>query len=135
MKPIFHKVAAGLALLLVAGLAGGCGNGGSSAPSAPATNPAPVVATAGADIKSITLPDYEPDLPDGPGRAEFMQSCLICHSPDYITTQPPFPRQIWEHEVAKMVTNYGAPANPEQMRKIVDYLVAIRGSQTGSAAQ
>jgi cbb3-type cytochrome c oxidase subunit III len=79
------------------------------------------------NIHSITLPHFEPVMPIAPGREEFMRACVACHSPRYVVMQPPFPRRQWEETVNKMIKNYGAPANEEQARAIVDYLEVVHG--------
>jgi mono/diheme cytochrome c family protein len=92
----------------------------------------PAIKTASLTLRSITLPHFEPELPIKPGRREFIAACASCHSPRYITMQPPFPRHQWEETVAKMVKTYGAPVDEEQIHAIVDYLMSING--TGAQA-
>lgn len=84
-------------------------------------------------IHQIALPHNEPDMPDGPNRQTFLDTCIVCHSPRYITMQPDFPRHQWEETVSKMVKDYGAHADEKQQREIVDYLVAIRGKKSPEA--
>ena len=48
--------------------------------------------------------------------------CLMCHSVDYLSTQPPMPLGFWEAEVKKMVAVYGAPIAPDQAQLIIQYL-------------
>jgi len=51
--------------------------------------------------------------------------CGVCHSRDYITTQPPGKgKDFWTAEVTKMVTVYGAPIVEADRPPIVDYLTA-----------
>ena len=78
-------------------------------------------------VHAIVVPHDEPELPPGPGREDFIAQCVICHSPRYITSQPPFPRKVWTSEVTKMIKTFGAPATPQQAAHIVDYLVALNG--------
>lgn len=87
---------------------------------------APMIA-AERGVRSITLPHDEPELPPGPGREVFAAACVVCHSPRYITSQPPFSRQTWTEEVNKMIKTYGAHVTDEQAKQIVDYLVLING--------
>ena len=70
--------------------------------------------------------------PGGPGQPMALSACVLCHTPRYITMQPPFPRKTWVAEVDKMRKTFGAPLTDEQAGQIVEYLVAIRG--TGEAA-
>src|SRR5215470_5277687 len=49
--------------------------------------------------------------------------CGVCHSRDYITTQPPGKgKDFWTAEVAKMVTVYGAPIIEADRAVIAEYL-------------
>ena len=80
-----------------------------------------------AAVQEITLPQYPPDMPAGPHVEAFQSHCLLCHSARYVTTQPRFPRAVWEKEVKKMVDVYGAPITAAEQQEIVEYLVAIRG--------
>jgi hypothetical protein len=83
---------------------------------------AEVVATSGV----ATDPAWEIELPEGPHRADFQTSCLICHSARLPLSQPPFPREKWVEVVHKMVDAYGAPMTPEEESHVVDYLLAAR---------
>jgi sulfite dehydrogenase (cytochrome) subunit B len=69
-------------------------------------------------------------LAPGPNLQVAQAQCGMCHSVDYITTQPrnfSDPRAVWTAEVAKMRKAYGAPLTDEDAAKIVDYLVATYG--------
>lgn len=69
-------------------------------------------------------------LAPGPNLDVVQAHCGMCHSADYITTQPrnlANPRAVWTAEVAKMRKVYGAPLNDEDAGKIVDYLTAAYG--------
>jgi sulfite dehydrogenase (cytochrome) subunit B len=78
-------------------------------------------------VRSITLPTIAFDLPDAPGKNLIVGNCMICHSPSYITMQPPLSRKTWEANVVKMRTTFGAPIPETLVPEIVDYLVKIRG--------
>jgi mono/diheme cytochrome c family protein len=84
------------------------------------------------DVRSIQIPYNPPKLPGGPGQPMALSACVLCHTPRYITMQPPFPRKTWVAEVDKMRKTFGAPLTDEQAGQIVEYLVSIRG--TGEAA-
>jgi mono/diheme cytochrome c family protein len=108
-----------------------------AAASAPATSPTAAstlpdlskdVRTQGS-IRSITLPELDPDLPAGEGRNIALIACGTCHTPRYIMHQPPLSRDAWTASVNKMRTTYSAPIAEENVKPIVDYLVAVRGSQ------
>jgi len=72
-------------------------------------------------------PEPPPEFPEHEGKSEFMSYCAICHSLKYISNQPDFPEKTWEAEVSKMVVKYHAPIDSVIAKKIVDYLVAIKG--------
>ena len=86
-------------------------------------------------VRSIAMPHFEPALPVEPGRREFMAVCIGCHSPRYVTMQPPFSRRQWEVTVVKMVKTYGAPADEKQVNVIVDYLETIDGTEPQAPAK
>ena len=73
-----------------------------------------------------TDPAWDLDLPEGPYRADFETSCLICHSARLPLGQPPFQREKWVEIVHKMVAVYGAPMTPQEESRVVDYLLAAR---------
>jgi cbb3-type cytochrome c oxidase subunit III len=127
MKTLTNKVVSSLALLC---LAGWLTNGGLCEADTLPSNTSPVAsaeATADDGIRSITLPHFELQMPAAPGREAFIVVCVSCHSPRYVTMQPPFSRHQWEGIVDKMIKVYGAPAGTNQIRQTVDYLVAING--------
>jgi hypothetical protein len=78
-------------------------------------------------VHSITLPDAEPAIPEGPNRTQFQAYCRLCHSPRLPLTQPRLSQEKWAGVVSKMVKTYGAPIPPDQEPAIVAYLTAVRG--------
>jgi mono/diheme cytochrome c family protein len=97
----------------------------------PASPPNPdakdfMVATQG-NVHSITLPHWEPELPLGPGRDDYLVVCVSCHSARYVMMQPFFPQRQWEETVDKMAKVYGAQMDQGQRASIVQYLVATHG--------
>lgn len=61
--------------------------------------------------------------------------CLICHSVEYVTMQPPMPRTFWKASVQKMQQKFGAPITDAQIEPLVDYLTRNYGigtDRTGS---
>jgi sulfite dehydrogenase (cytochrome) subunit B len=88
----------------------------------------PPATTASSQVERITLPDYSGQIPKGPNMQVYENDCLICHSARYVTTQPGFSRSTWEKEVKKMIDSYGATVPDDDQRKIVEYLVAVRGA-------
>lgn len=60
-----------------------------------------------------------------PGYLRAEAVCVICHSRDYITTQPRGKgKAFWTAEVNKMVTVYAAPVPEPDRAPIADYLAA-----------
>jgi len=73
---------------------------------------------------------YKPS--DLPGYQLAQQNCLICHSAQYVQTQPPgSPRAYWEATVKKMQKPFGAPLKDEDIPAIVDYLSKTYGAEQG----
>ena len=69
-------------------------------------------------------------LKDGPNKALVVGRCAACHSQDYIPMNSPFlDRKGWEAEVNKMIKAYGAPMEPDEVAKIVDYLATSYGKK------
>jgi sulfite dehydrogenase (cytochrome) subunit B len=85
------------------------------------------VTSAIADEVKITLPAETAALRPGKGIELAQANCYICHSVDYILTQPPMPRKFWEAEVKKMREKYGAPTPEETVPTLVEYLTATYG--------
>jgi mono/diheme cytochrome c family protein len=75
------------------------------------------------------LPPEIAKFKPGPGEALATGQCLLCHSADYISTQPPFDRAGWTASVQKMREKYGAPIPTNQIDALVDYLVKTYGKE------
>ena len=72
---------------------------------------------------TYTLPDETAALKPGSGSEVAQNSCLTCHSADYITSQPPKKgRPFWDAEVQKMIKAYGASIGDKEAKEITDYL-------------
>ena len=84
----------------------------------------------------ITLPNEtaqyrESDLP---GYQLAQRNCLICHSAQYVMTQPPgSQRSYWDATVKKMRHPFGAPLPEDEVAPIVDYLVKTYGVERPQA--
>jgi mono/diheme cytochrome c family protein len=76
----------------------------------------------------ITLPAETGTYKAAPGVELAQAHCTMCHSTEYVATQPPMPRKYWEATVKKMREKFGAPAPEAQTAAIVDYLVAAYGA-------
>lgn len=65
-----------------------------------------------------------------PGYALVQTNCLLCHSAQYVQSQPrTSPRSYWEATVHKMKKPFGAPVKEEDMPAIIDYLVKTYGAE------
>jgi mono/diheme cytochrome c family protein len=73
------------------------------------------------------LPAESVVLKPGKGRELVLGQCLVCHSLDYVTTQPALPRATWQATVEKMRVRYGASIPTNAVPGLVDYLVAAYG--------
>ena len=74
------------------------------------------------------LPVGEPALPEGEP-APVRRHCALCHSFDYIATQPRLSRTGWAASVEKMRAKYGAPIPTNDVPALVSYLVKHHGKE------
>jgi len=75
------------------------------------------------------LPVGEPALPEGEPAAPLRRHCALCHSFDYIATQPRLSRTGWAASVEKMRAKYGAPISTNDVPALVNYLVKNHGKE------
>lgn len=73
------------------------------------------------------LPPEKADLKPGKGREVVIGQCSLCHSVDYLTTQPPLTKAGWTASVDKMRSKYGAPVPTNAVPLLVEYLVGQYG--------
>ena len=73
------------------------------------------------------LPASEPKLRAGAGAEVAAANCVLCHSVDYISTQPPLSQAAWLATVNKMRDKYGAPLPTNQIERLVNYLTDTYG--------
>ena len=74
-----------------------------------------------------TLPPETAQLKKGNGSDLAAANCMVCHSADYISTQPPMDRKGWEAIVQKMREKYGAPILTNQVEQVTSYLTEAYG--------
>ena len=79
------------------------------------------------DIVRIDLPHEAFPVPSGENREAFITSCVQCHSPRLVFTQPRFPAKTWTAVVAKMVNVHKASLSADEQKKIVAYLSSVHG--------
>jgi mono/diheme cytochrome c family protein len=84
----------------------------------------PVRKTTDTNYEVSAYPVLGPDLAPGDGLQEVRIHCSTCHSPRYITMQPPLSAAAWEAEVKKMNKTFGAAIPEDASQKIVAYLQA-----------
>lgn len=84
-------------------------------------------ATVEGSVHTISLPNYTPDMPQGPNLSLFNNQCTVCHSARYVLMQPDFSRKLWTAEVNKMSKAFGCPVKQSDVEPLVDYLMSIRG--------
>lgn len=69
-----------------------------------------------------------------PGYALAQRNCLVCHSADYVASQPPDTnRSYWQQTVLKMRDSFGWPLPDDEVGPIVDYLVSAYGAPSSDA--
>ena len=86
--------------------------------------PAPIEPSPDSIFQVSAYPVPPVDLAPGDGLQDVQIYCNTCHSPRYITMQPPLPAATWEAEVNKMNKAYGAGIPEENAKKIIEYLQA-----------
>ena len=75
----------------------------------------------------FVLPLETAKLKPGPGSELVTAQCLVCHSADYISTQPRLTQAQWTAIVLKMAQKYGAPVTTNRVEEISAYLTASYG--------
>ena len=83
----------------------------------------------------IALPTEVFVLKEGSGRDVVMANCLMCHSTEYFTSQPPLARAGWQAVVEKMKAKFGAPLPDDQVQAVVDYLTTHYGPEQPAEAE
>jgi len=84
-------------------------------------------AKAASQVHSIVLPQYPPEIAEGPNVETYRKDCLTCHTARYVSMQPRFSKTVWQNEIKKMVDAYGAPVPEADQALIVKYLIAVKG--------
>lgn len=73
-----------------------------------------------------TAAAYAQDLPEGPGKAEFVATCSVCHGLEQATAQR-MSRDEWTLKVNSMRA-FGAEGTEEDFTKIAEYLATNFGT-------
>ena len=79
----------------------------------------------------LKLPPETARLKPGPGLELMNANCLLCHSADYVSTQPRLNAAQWRASVLKMQAKYGAPIATNNVDALVDYLAKNYGGGSG----
>lgn len=88
-----------------------------------------------AQALEITLPAETATYKEStlPGYKLAQAYCLMCHSAQYVQTQPPgSPPSYWEATVKKMKMTFGAPFPEADIGPIADYLSKTYGAQSAA---
>src|SRR5207247_1495513 len=80
--------------------------------------------------EKLSLPPEIAAFKNGPGVEIALAQCVLCHSADYVSTQPRLPRASWKASVQKMREKYGAPLPENQVEPLTDYLFRTYGTNT-----
>ncbi len=80
--------------------------------------------------EKFSLPPETAAFKNGPGVEIALAQCVLCHSADYISTQPRLPRASWKASVQKMRDKYGAPLQENQIEPLTDYLFRTYGTNS-----
>ena len=81
-----------------------------------------------AAAERFELPPETATFTPGPGVEAAKAQCLLCHSADYVSTQPRLPRAFWKANVQKMKEKFGAPIPADQVDILVEYLATTYGA-------
>ena len=81
----------------------------------------------------IELPAETGVFKSAPGVEIANGQCLICHSVEYVETQPRMPRPFWAASLKKMREKYGSAIPEEQVEPLLDYLAKHYGTETNTA--
>jgi sulfite dehydrogenase len=88
--------------------------------------------SAAAGTLKIELPPETASFKPAAGAEIANGQCLICHSVDYVTMQPPMARAFWTASVKKMREKYGSTLPDDQVEPLVGYLTANYGVETNA---
>lgn len=72
---------------------------------------------------ALRLPSDPISFQQGSGSTIASTYCLICHSAEYIYTQPPHPEERWTEIIKKMKHVFGCPIPDEQISTLAQYLL------------
>ncbi len=86
-----------------------------------------------AAVMEIQLPPEVNAFKQDVGAEIANAQCLVCHSVEYVSTQPPSSRAFWKSSIQKMQQKYGAAIPETQVEELTDYLTRNYGSETKGA--
>ncbi len=87
-----------------------------------------VVVSRAVAAERFELPPETATFKPGPGVEAVKAQCLVCHSADYVSTQPRLPRAFWKANVQKMKEKFGALIPADQVDTLVEYLATTYGA-------
>lgn len=87
--------------------------------------------SAPADVREGDAPTARASrAPEGPNRQLFVERCISCHSTAVIFRHPSLSESAWTAIVQRMILARNARVEPDEVRPIVEYLLAA-GSSAG----
>ncbi len=84
---------------------------------------------------TLNLPSDPISFQKGSGSNIASTYCLICHSAEYIYTQPPHPQMRWTEIIKKMKHTFGCPIPDEQIPPLAQYLFSQNNVQPAPFAK
>ena len=78
---------------------------------------------------ALRLPSDPISFQQGSGSTIASAYCLICHSAEYIYTQPPHPEERWTEIIKKMKHVFGCPIPDKQISTLAQYLLSQNNIQ------
>lgn len=84
-------------------------------------------------LHSIQFPSDPITFQSGEGSQIATTYCLICHSAEYIYTQPPHSKEQWEEIVKKMRQTFGCPIPESDIPSLLTYLISQNEIQPKAA--
>lgn len=89
----------------------------------------PAGAQATEESSVLNLPPDPISFQQGSGSNIASTYCLICHSAEYIYTQPSHPQERWTEIIEKMKRTFGCPIPDEQIPPLAQYLFSQNNVQ------
>ncbi len=86
------------------------------------------------ETATLSLPPDPISFEQAEGSSIASSYCLICHSAEYIYTQPPHAQEEWTAIIQKMKLTFGCPIPDEQIPLLAQYLFGQNSVQPAPVA-